>query len=128
MGALRYFFWVTDLGFVAYWLVTLSGILPDEYLFKDYHEPVLVAWNWSFLPLDLLISATGLASLFAHRRAHLLWRPLALLSLALTSCSGLMAISFWVLRRDFDPSWWIPNLYLLVYPLFFLPRLMRGPD
>lgn len=125
MGRLRYFFWVTDLGFLAYWLITLLGIIPEQYLFKDYQDPILAAWNWSFLPLDLLISATGLASLLAHRQGRPLWRSLALLSLVLTSCSGLMAISFWVLRRDFDPFWWGPNLYLLLYPLFFLPRLMR---
>jgi hypothetical protein len=48
------------------------------------------------------------------------------LSLALTSCSGLMAISFWAIRGDFDLSWWLPNLFLLVYPLFFLPGFLRS--
>ncbi|MGI6187453.1 MAG: DUF5360 family protein, partial [Brevibacillus sp.] len=50
---------------------------------------------------------------------------LALISLVLTSCSGLQAISFWLFKGDFDPVWWIPNLYLLIYPLFFLPRFFR---
>jgi hypothetical protein len=39
--------------------------------------------------------------------------------------SGLNAIAFWVIRGDFDPTWWIPNLYLLIYPFFFLPQLLR---
>ncbi|MBW2224881.1 MAG: DUF5360 family protein, partial [Deltaproteobacteria bacterium] len=46
----------------------------------------------------------------------------------LTSCSGLMAVSFWTLRADFDPAWWLPNLFLLLYPLWFLPGLVRGPE
>lgn len=48
-----------------------------------------------------------------------------MLSLILTSCSGLQAIAFWAFKEDYDWSWWIPNMYLLIYPLFFLPGLMR---
>ncbi|MBW1760639.1 MAG: DUF5360 family protein [Deltaproteobacteria bacterium] len=97
----------------------------DEYLFKDYDNPILSAWNWSFLPLDLAISASGLTALRLARRG-LSWRNLALVSLVLTSCSGLMAVSFWTLRSEFDPAWWLPNLFLLLYPLWFLPRLVRA--
>jgi hypothetical protein len=75
--------------------------------------------------LDLFISITGFASLYAYRRKNSCWRPLALISLVLTSCSGLQAISFWLFKGDFDPVWWIPNLYLLNYPQFFLPRFFR---
>jgi hypothetical protein len=50
---------------------------------------------------------------------------IALISLILTSISGLQAISYWALAREFDVTWWIPNLFLLLYPLFFLPKLMR---
>ena len=35
------------------------------------------------------------------------------------------AIAFWLIRGDFDPSWWIPNLYLMIYPLFFLQRFVK---
>jgi hypothetical protein len=34
-------------------------------------------------------------------------------------CSGLQAIAFWVLRQDYDPTWWIPNLCLMVLPLLY---------
>ena len=51
-----------DLGFIAYWAITLVGVILDEYLFKDYDKPILSAWNWSFLPLDLAISASGLTA------------------------------------------------------------------
>jgi hypothetical protein len=121
--ALRYFFLLVDLGFVAYWLLTLLHWIPERYLFKDYHDPVLAAWNWSFLPLDLCVSATGLFSLRLRARGRPAWAVFALVSLVLTFCSGLQAIAFWVLRRDYDPSWWAPNLFLLVYPLFFVRRV-----
>jgi hypothetical protein len=81
---LRPLFLIVDLGFIAYWAITLAGVIPDEYLFKDYDNPILSAWNWSFLPLDLAISASGLT------------------------------------------AWWLPNLFLLLYPLWFLPKLMRA--
>jgi hypothetical protein len=124
---LRPLFLVVDLGFIAYWAITLAGVIPAEYLFKDYDDPILQAWNWSFLPLDLGISATGLAALRRARTGRA-WRSLAIVSLVLTPCSGLMAVSFWALRGDFDPAWWAPNLFLLLYPLFYLPRLMREND
>ena len=90
---------LVDLGFIAYWAITLAGVIPDEYLFKDYDNPILSAWNWSFLPLDLAISATGLAALRRAKRG-LSWRDLALVSLVLTFCSGLMAVSLWTLHGD----------------------------
>jgi len=44
----------------------------------------------------------------------------ALISLVLTFCSGLQAIAFLVFRKDFDITWWAANLYLMIYPLFFI--------
>lgn len=96
-GFLRPLLVTVDLGFIAYRAITLAGVIPDEYLFKDYDNPILSAWNWSFLPLDLAISATGL-----------------------------MAVSFWTLRGEFDPAWWLPNPFLLLYPLWFPPGLLRS--
>ena len=121
---LKYFFLVVDIGFIIYWLITLLKVIPSEYLFKDYQNPILVAWNWSFLPLDLFISGTGLASLWLWKADNQGWKPLALISLVLTFCSGLQAIAFWFLRDDFDISWWIPNLFLLIYPIFFIPGII----
>ena len=115
MKWLKYLFLVVDIGFIIYWLITLLKVIPSDYLFKDYQNPILVAWNWSFLPLDLFISGTGLASLWLWKADNQSWRPLALISLVLTFCSGLQAITFWFLRHDFDISWWIPNLFLLIY-------------
>lgn len=44
---------LTDLGFIAF------GLIPEALLFKDYHNSLLMAWNFSFLSLDLLVSAAG---------------------------------------------------------------------
>ncbi|MCS0673511.1 YvaD family protein [Cytobacillus firmus] len=120
-----FFFWLTDVGFIVYWIITLLHIIPSEYLFKDYDNPILFAWNWSFFPLDILISITGFTSLFLYKKNNSNWSKIALISLVLTSCSGLQAISFWILRSDFDLSWWLPNLYLLIYPLFFIPSVIK---
>ena len=124
LRSLKPFFIITDVGFIVYWLITALRLIPEAYLFKDYHDPLLVAWNWSFLPLDLAISATGLSSLWLYRRSDQMWQPVALISLVLTFCSGLQAITFWTVRADFDLTWWLANGYLLVYPLFFIPRLL----
>ena len=122
---LKPFFLVVDIGFILYWAVTLLQLIPAAYLFKDYDHPILVAWNWSFLPLDLFVSATGLGSLYLLRQRNSAWRSVALISLVLTFCSGLQALAFWTLRTDFDLLWWLTNGFLLVYPLFFIPKLLR---
>jgi hypothetical protein len=38
----------------------------------------------------------------------------------------LQAVAFWALRGDYDPVWWAPNLFLLFYPVLFLPVVLRG--
>jgi len=126
MEKLKYYFFAVDIGFIVYWLITLIGVIPGEYLFKDYHNPILSAWNWSFLPLDLFISATGLTSVYLWKKESVSWVPLALISLILTFCSGLQAIAFWTLRVDFDVTWWLPNLFLMLYPLFFIKPIYKN--
>jgi len=122
-SSLKVLFTLVDVGFLAYWLVTAMSAVPLEWLFKDYDDPILQAWNWSFLPLDLATSATGLNTLRLARQDRE-WRTWATVSLVLTTCAGLQAIAFWTLRSDFDPLWWAPNLFLLIYPLLYLPRLL----
>lgn len=120
---------VTDIGFLAYWGLTAlaaAGLIaiPGEYLYSDYHNPLVVAWNWSFMPLDVILSLVGLSAVAHHRAGKASWRGLAIVSLALTFCAGLMAISFWAIRGDFDPTWWSVNAALVVWPLFYLPKLI----
>lgn len=121
----------TDVAFIVYWAASLPilfgwDLIPGSLLFKDYHDPIVNAWNWSFFPLDMVLSICGLIAVRRHSRGDASWRPLAAFSLALTFCAGFMAISFWAIRLDFDPMWWAPNLFLTIWPLFFLPQLARG--
>ncbi|MFI6292034.1 DUF5360 family protein [Nonomuraea sp. NPDC050790] len=110
---------VTDVGFVVYFSVTGLGLIPPEWAFADYANPLMADWNWSFLWIDLLASVTGLTSLWLLRGGGSRpgGAPLMLVSLVLTMASGLMAIAFWTLRGDFSLAWWIPNLYLMLFPI-----------
>ena len=121
----------TDIGMLIYWSITglmALGIadIPSDWLFKDYYDPRVIAWNWSFFPLDILLSLTGLWSLRLERREVSSWRIWSAISMTLTVCAGLMAISYWVILKDFDLSWWGPNLFLMLWPLPFLYALGRG--
>lgn len=116
---------VTDFGMLAYWALTalmaMSIIdIPGEWLFKDYHDPRVVAWNWSFMPLDVLFAVTGLWSLRLEQMGDPRWQSWAVISLTLTVCAGLMAISYWIIVQDFDPAWWIVNLFLVIWPIPYL--------
>ena len=129
--ALKFALATTDLAFLVYWSV--SGLaqagaihIPAAWMYAHYDQPSVVAWNWSFLPLDLMFSTTGLTAVAAAQRGSPLWRPLALLSLAFTMAAGGMAVAYWTLLREFEPAWFLPNLTLVLWPLIFLPGLMGG--
>ncbi len=128
--ALRALLLMTDLGFLAYWAVMgvhAAGILtlPPDWLYPNADDARVAAWNWSFLPLDVAFSLIGLAATSAARRGDPIWRPLALISLVLTMTAGLMAVSYWTLTREIAWSWWLANLFLLVWPIPFLRGLVR---
>jgi hypothetical protein len=125
MKSLKYFFLLVDIGFIAYWAITALHLIPAEYLYNDYTNPILVNWNWSFFPLDIFVSVTGLYSIWLNKQNDDRWKIYALMSLLLTSLSGLQAVSYWTLAQETDLSWWIPNLFLLIYPFFFIPTLIR---
>jgi hypothetical protein len=121
---------VTDVLFLAYWTVSVLaqlGVvhLPRAWMYAHYDQGLVVAWNWSFLPLDLSFSVLGLSAVEAARRGKAIWRPLALLSLAITTAAGGMAVAYWTLLGEFDPAWFLPNLALVLWPLFFIPGLVR---
>ncbi len=119
---------VTDLGFLAYWALSLGHVLPASWLYRDFAEPTTVAWNQSFLPLDLLVSATGLGSVALEKKCPGSARMLLALSLLGTSISGLQAIAFWAFKHDFDAGWWAANLFLLAWPVPFLIQLVWTAD
>ena len=124
---------LTDIGFLTYWAVSafvLVGLLniPGEWLFNDYFNPIVFAWNWSFMPLDVILSILGIVSLRLLARGNGSWKPLLLVSMSLTFCAGLMAISFWAIRGEFDISWWAANLFLMIWPMIYFWQIIRVPS
>lgn len=126
--SLRVMMWVTDIGFLLYWLIIWLGFIPKEYGYKDYTNEYMVDWNLSFIPLDVFISITGIMSLYYYSKGNKLWSSLCLVSLTLTFCSGLQAIAFWGIRSDFDWLWWVPNSFLMIYPLFYIFDIIKKRD
>jgi hypothetical protein len=115
----------TDLGLILYWTLIATSLLPASYQFAEYTDPRVIAWNWSFLPLDLVASLTGLAAAHAVRTRAAAAGHQLVVSLALTATAGGFAVAYWALRSQFDPSWWLPNLFLLLFPLPLLIRVLR---
>lgn len=109
---------------IAYWafasLVAVSIIqVNPELMYSDYSNPVIASWNWSFLPIDILFAVLGLIARFAPISPHNK-TVLAVCSLSLMFCAGLMAISFWVIQSWFDPFWWGINLWLILLSTWVL--------
>ncbi|MEO1476547.1 MAG: DUF5360 family protein, partial [Pseudomonadota bacterium] len=118
------------IGFIVYWSVTAIAAvgwlnLPPEWLFQDYQEPNIVAWNWSFMPLDILASLTGLYAVAMASGARA-WQKAALISMTLTFCAGFMAICFWIFQGSFDVSWWAANLFLMLWPLLLARQVLKS--
>lgn len=121
---------IVDGAMLAYWAVALAACFewiapPAAAMYQGYGTPTIDSWNWSFAPLDLMFAVTGFLSLFLARRGDPRWVPLAIVSLALTFCAGLMAVSFWSFQSEFDPSWWVPNLALMGVAIWWMPRLIN---
>jgi hypothetical protein len=122
---------LTDILMLVYWMVSATAVvgwiaLPADFMYQGYGSPMMDAWNWSFAPLDVAFALSGLISVQRARRGDPNWVFWAMISLTLTFCAGLMAVSFWILTRDYNLSWWIPNLALIAVALYWLPRLDRG--
>ena len=120
---------LTDVGFLLYWAVAaLSQLgllaIPGEWMYANYDQPDVIAWNWSFFPMDLAFSYFGLRAIAAARRGDPRWRPWTIISLTLTMAAGGMAVSYWALKGELDPFWFGTNLLLVVWPLFFVRGLI----
>ena len=114
---------------ILYWifaaLVALEIFkISPEYMYSDYTNPIVVAWNWSFFPIDIIFATTGLFARFGNiteSRQTLL----SMFSLSLMFCAGLMAISFWVVQGSFEPFWWLINLWLVLLASWVLLKNYR---
>ncbi|WP_395630530.1 DUF5360 family protein [Aquidulcibacter sp.] len=128
--SLKWALTATDVAFMVYWSIALLECLglisiPSDWLYAHAHDPRVVAWNWSFFPLDIAFSITGLWAVHAASQGNPIWRPLALISLVLTIVAGSMACGYWLLLGEVDAVWFGMNAVLVIWPLVFLPALVR---
>ncbi len=108
---------ITELGMLVYWgiaIMVAAGCLmiAPEYMYSGYENPLIVVWNWSFLPIDVLFAVCGLSARFlpmVDRQRQIL----EVIGLSLMFCAGLMALSFWTLQGWFDVVWWGMNGWLV---------------
>ena len=110
---------VTDLGLLAYWTLTAVGVISVG------TGDVLLAWNWSFLPLDSLAAALGCWGVHLVGRGRPFGREILIVGLTLTFCAGLMVVSFWALYGDVNLGWWAPNIVLMIVPCVLYGKLLR---
>ena len=111
---------LVDIGFLIYWSLIILDLLPHSWVFQNYDDSTVKAWNWSFLPLDIAASLTGFLGL--RKNGNLL---LLAVSCTLTMVAGGMAIGFWVFQGFFNAGWWIPNIILFVVGLVGILKLNK---
>ncbi|SMR70819.1 hypothetical protein SAMN04488030_0432 [Aliiroseovarius halocynthiae] len=115
---LRHLTTLTEILMASYWLFAfllafgLISIDPSL-MYSDYENPRVVAWNWSFFPIDIAFVLLGLTATFADLKPALRER-LSAIAATLMLCAGGMAISYWVMTQEFDVTWWAVNLWLIV--------------
>lgn len=100
----------TDVAFAIYWVFAAVGLVTVG---GSAH---IVAWSWSFLPLDALASAAGLAWAIMPKN-HPASMPVLAAALALTHAAGLLAISHFALTGPWDVTWWLVKLWLMLMPI-----------
>ncbi len=103
---------------LVYWLLagalTLDLITIDPSLmYSDYQNPLVVAWNWSFFPIDVAFAIIGLAARLGVAQGVRKFK-LEVTAAVLMLCAGLMAVSFWTITGDFDATWWTMNVWLII--------------
>ena len=108
----------TEIAMLLYWLLAGSLVLglisiDPSLMYSDYQNPLVVAWNWSFFPIDVAFSAIGLTARFGTTAGHLKFK-LEVIAAVLMLCAGLMAVSYWTITGDFDVTWWSMNLWLII--------------
>jgi len=108
---------MTEIAMIGYWLLAGAHALglisiDPALMYSDYENPLVVAWNWSFFPIDIAFAITGLTAKFGPVSGRLKFK-LETVAAVLMLCAGLMAVSFWTITGDFSPSWWAMNVWLI---------------
>ena len=87
---------LTEAGMLLYWIFATLAVasvisVPPEFMYSDYENPLIVSWNWSFLPIDVAFAGLGLTQRFFMKPGRS--RDLVAVSgLTLMFCAGVMAI------------------------------------
>ncbi|MDA9207858.1 YvaD family protein [Octadecabacter sp.] len=108
----------TEVAMLLYWVLAGALVLglvsiDPALMYSDYQDPRVIAWNWSFFPIDIAFAGIGLVARFGVSSGVLRFK-LELTAAVLMFCAGLMALSYWVLTSDFDLTWWSMNVWLVV--------------
>jgi hypothetical protein len=121
-GTTKILLLAVDFGFIFYWLLVALNLIPHDWVFQNYADPNVRAWNWSFLPLDIAASITGFIGIKGRGN-----RELLIISSTLTSVAGGMAIAFWSIQGFFNLGWWAPNIILIASGITILSKLLKHP-
>ena len=103
----------------AYWTAVILSLIPLEWQCKHYSNPIIQAWNGSFLPLDLLAVIITLSGLPLNKCGVRHGEIILTTGLTLTFTASFMAISLWV---NYGSAWWLPNITLMLIPLTVLAQ------
>jgi hypothetical protein len=122
----------TELGMVAYWVLAGAMVLDwvrvdPSLMYSNYENPLVVAWNWSFFPIDIAFAAIGLMARFGSQHG-LLRLKMETTAAVLMLCAGLMALSYWTMTGEFSLTWWGMNLWLVLLGLFNLISARPDPE
>jgi len=108
---------VTEVLMVLYWILASLLVfgfikIDPSMMYSDYENPLVVAWNWSFFPIDIAFAGIGLFAKYGNVAGGQGFK-LEVSAATLMICAGLMAISYWVITGDFSPTWWAINIWLV---------------
>ena len=117
---------LTEIAMLIYWALAIALTLElvsidPALMYSDYENPLVIAWNWSFFPIDIAFALIGLSARFARVSGALKFK-LEIIAAVLMLCAGLMAISFWIVTADFEPMWWGMNIWLVLLGTLNLVR------
>jgi succinate dehydrogenase hydrophobic anchor subunit len=115
---------ITEVLMVLYWILAAALVLnlvriDPSLMYSDHQNPLVVAWNWSFFPIDIAFAGMGLFAKYGNVSGGRKFK-LEISAATLMICAGLMAISYWVITGDFNLTWWVVNIWLVVLGLINL--------
>jgi hypothetical protein len=115
---LKFMTTLTEIGMLAYWILATALVwnlvsIDPSLMYSDYKNPLVVAWNWSFFPIDVAFAVIGLTARFGSITGLLKFK-LETIAAVLMLCAGLMAISYWTITGEFSLTWWAVNIWLII--------------